>query len=181
MAKKQQVVVVRMEDPKAKAAPDFSYGKSSLSVVVSEDSDGHPLKLSVQCEIDLPEATVARKLNQDLLAAAQISGQASKYLSARESFFKNQILKRLQTKGCKQEPGFLTGTLVEQNKKDWDWKEFAIVQMAKLIRKTEKVSAKRARVLAEVRAKAAYDKAPIKKTNKDGSPVKPSVQVKGVQ
>jgi len=181
MAKKQKTVVVRMEDPKAKAKPDLSYGDSSLAVVVKEDTDGHPVKLTVTCVVDLPEATVARKLNQDLLAAAQTTGQAARYLAARESFFKDQIRIRLQTKGCKQEPGFLTGALVEQNKKDWDWKEFAVQQLAKLIKKDEKVSAKRARVLAEARAKAAYDKAPVKITNKDGSPVKPSVQVKGVE
>lgn len=179
--KDTKVVVVRMEDPKAKAKPDLSYGGSTLAVKLDEDTDGHPLRLTVTCSVDLPEATVARRLNQDLLAAAQITGQAAKYLSARESFFKDQIRIRLQTKGCKQEAGFLTGALVEQNKKDWDWKEFAVQQLAKLIRKDEKVSAKRARVLAEARAKAAYEKAPVKTTNKNGSPVKPLVQVKGVE
>lgn len=181
MSKKIKTVVVRMEDPKAKAKPDLSYGGSSLSVEVDEDDRGFPLRLRVHCEIDLPEATVARKLHQDLLAATQVAGQAAKYLSAREGFFKEQICIRLQTKGCKQEPGFLRGELIEQNKQDWDWKEFAIQTLAKSIRKEQKISAKRARVLAEAQAKAQYDKAPVKTHNKNGTPVKPSVQVKGVE
>ena len=76
MAKKKNEVVVRMEDPKAKAKPDLSYGASTLSVQVDEDTRGYPLKLTVTTVVDLPEATEKKRLNQDLLAAARITGQA---------------------------------------------------------------------------------------------------------
>jgi len=174
MAKKQATVVVRMEDPKAKAKPDLSYGGSSLSVGVDNDTDGHPVKLSLVVEVELPEATAKNLLQQDLLAATRIVGEAKKYLADREEFFKDQIRIRMSTKGCKQEAGFLTGELSAQNKKDFEWKEFAIKQLTKLIQQKEKCGKKRAEVLARDAAKKAYDKASIKVT-------KPKVSVKGVK
>lgn len=175
-------VIVRMDDPKTPAAPDLSYGNSSLSVDVKKDTAGHPLKLTVTTVVDLPEATVAKKLNQDLLAATRIVGEASKYLKDREEFFKSQVLTRMQTKGVKVEPGFLTPELSPQNKKDFEWKKFAIDTMAKLLRAKEPgLSPKRAKQLAIAECNAKYEKAPVKKKNKDGSKVKPKVAVKGVK
>jgi len=173
MAKKNEVVV-RMEDPKAKAKPDLSYGGSTSSVSVTNDTDGHPVKLAVTVEVDLPEATQKKRLNQDLLAAARITGEAKKYLSDRESFFKDQIRQRMETKGCKQEPGFLTGELSPQNKKDFEWKAYAIEALAKLIQLKEKCGKKRAETLAIAKAQKDYDKAPMKDT-------KPKIAVKGVK
>jgi hypothetical protein len=182
MAKKAKAVIVRMEDPKAKAAPDLSYGKSSISVKVDEDTDGHPLKLTVSCVVDLPEATVAKKLNQDLLAAARIVGEASKYLGDRQSFFNDQIRIRMTTKGVKIEPGFLTPMLTPQNQKEFEWKSFAIETMIKLLRAQDpKLTPKKARIMAEAKCKEKYDKAPVKTHNKDGSKVKAKVSVKGVK
>lgn len=172
--KKQSKVIVRMEDPKAKAKPDLSYGGSTLSVLVDEDTDGYPLKLTVTTVVDLPEATEKKRLDQDLLAAARITGESAKYLSDREQFFKEQIRIRMAAKGVKIEPGFLTPEASPQNKKDWEWKEFAIETLAKLIRTQEKVSRKRARVLAEAKANGLYSKAKIKDT-------KDSISVKGVK
>lgn len=179
---KNQDVVVRMEDPKAKAAPDLSYGQSSLSVVVEEDRNEHPVRLTVSVDVELPEATPAKVLNQDLLAATRIVGEAAKYLSDRESFFKNQIAIRAMTKGVKVEPGFLTPEVTQQNKKDFEWKEYAEELQYQLLRlKEPKLSPKRARQLAHAECAAAYAKAPVKTHNKDGSPSKPIVKVKGVK
>jgi len=175
-------IVARMEDPKAKAAPDLSYGTSSISVVVEEDANEIPQRLKVSVDVELPEATVAKKLNQDLLAATRIVGEAAKYLSDREKFFKDQMLIRLRTKGVKVEPGFLTPEVTEPNKKDFEWKTFAEELMVKYLRlKEPKLSPKRAKQLAKAECSAAYAKAPVKTTNKDGSLVKPTVKVKGVK
>lgn len=172
----------KMEDPKANAAPALSYGDSSLSVVVDTDEKGRPLTLTVTVEVDLPEDTKPNRLQQDLLSATQIVGQASKYLGDREKFFKGEILSRMQTKGVKVEPGFLTPELVPQNKKDFEWKQFAIDTMVQLLRaKDPELKPAAARDLAKAACNKAYKKAPVKKKNKDGSKVKPSVNVKGVK
>jgi hypothetical protein len=183
MAKKAKSrVVVRMDDPKTLAAPDLSYGSCSLSVDVKNDNAGHPVKLTVTTVVDLPEATRKNRLNQDLLSATRIVGEASKYLKDREDFFKGQILTRMQTKGVKIEPGFLTPELSAQNKKDFEWKQFAEDLMYKIVKmENPKLSPKRARQLAIAECADKYKNAPIKKKNKDGSKVKPKVSVKGVK
>jgi hypothetical protein len=175
-------IVARMEDPKAKAAPDLSYGTSSISVVVEEDANEIPQRLKVSVDVELPEATVAKVLNQDLLAATRICGEAKKYLADRESFFKDQIHLRMKTKGVKVEAGFLTPELTAQNKKDFEWKEFAIKTLVKLLMlQDKKLKPAKALALAKSEAEKAYDRAKPKTHNKDGSPVKDSVSVKGVK
>jgi hypothetical protein len=185
---------LKLKDPKADAHPALSYGGSQLAVGIEVDEKDRPQRLTVTVDIELPVDkrltvtvdielpvdTKLTKLDQDLLAACRTVGEASKYLKDREDFFKEQIRLRLQTKGCKQQAGFLSGHLTAQNSKDFSWKDFAIEQLTKLIQLKEGCSKKRAEVLAKDRAKKAQDKAPVKKKDSKGNKIQPKVSVKGV-
>ncbi len=151
MAKKKAV----MEDPKAAATPELCYGDCRLTVGVDEE------RIRVEVDLALPEATPARVLNQDLLAAAKITDEAEKFLKARHEFFKDQIRVRLGTKKCKQAAGFLEATLVPPNQKDFSWKDYAtslLVERFKVAGQNDEMSL----LLAQATAQKAYDAAPIK-------------------
>jgi len=170
----------KLQDPKANAHPDLSYGGSSLSVGIETDDNDNPQKLTLQVEIELPVATKLTKLDQDLLAACRTVEEASKYLKDRADFFKSEIRARLQTKGCKQEAGFLTGQLSDQNSKDWSWKNYALKLLTKLTKLKRGCSQKEAETFAKAQAEKEYAKAPIKKKDSKGKKIQPKVSVKGV-